>query len=257
MATVKMQCGACGGEVRPVDTACAHCGAPLEFERPAAGHGKAGGAGASRVTRRGWEPWKIVLAAAAAALLLVFLMSELERDHAAPQAQAPQGPPGGADPRLGDLRKEVERLEGESGARPEDTGLLLTLANHLHDLGMHDPSALPRAIDVYRTYLGKKPGDPNARVDLGICYFELGRQDSARRMELVAAAVREMRSVADADPRHQPAAFNLGVVHLYLGAAEESAAWFRKAVAVAPESPLGKRAASLLEQHTFPEGGTR
>jgi Flp pilus assembly protein TadD len=115
---------------------------------------------------------------------------------------------------------------------------------------------LPRAIDVYTLYLAQRPDDPNARVDMGICYFELGRQDSAHGAQYVAAAVREMRRVADADPDHQPAAFNLGVVHLFIGATEESSAWFRKAVAIAPDTPLGKRAASLLEQHTFPAQGT-
>lgn len=238
------------------DTACPHCGAPLEFDRGPAERGASDRNAAPPERARKTEPWKIVAAAAAVGLVLVFVIMELERDHVPPRQDVVQ-PPAGADPEVENLRREIARLDREAEARPDDAALLLTLANRLHDLGMRDPSVLPGAIGRYERYLGMKPGDPNARVDLGICYFELGRQDSVRGGELVGAAVREMRAVADADPRHQPAAFNLGVVHLYLGATAESNAWFRKAVAMAPETPLGKRAASLLEQHTFPEGGTR
>lgn len=256
MARVTMQCGACGGAVRMSDTACPHCGAPLEFERGSAARGTSDRSAAPATPARRMEPWKFVVAAAAVGLVLVFLVMELERDHAPARQEAVQAP-AGVDPDVESLRGDIARLEREADSRPEDAALLLTLANRLHDLGMRDPSVLPGAIGRYERYLRMQPGDPNARVDLGICYFELGRQDSVRGGELVGAAVREMRAVADADPRHQPAAFNLGVVHLYLGATDESNAWFRKAVAMAPETPLGKRAASLLEQHTFPEGGTR
>ena len=92
-------------------------------------------------------------------------------------------------------------------------------------------------------------GDPNARVDLGICYFELGKIDSTQSAALFSQAINEMESTLKNNPKHQPGAFNLGIVYLYSGDMKESNKWLQKTVELNPESDLGKRAKAILEQH--------
>jgi len=94
-------------------------------------------------------------------------------------------------------------------------------------------------------------GDPNARVDLGICYDQLALQDSNNAPRYFAMAVQEMRTVADNAPTHQPAAFNLGIVNLHMGNLEESNKWFKRAVELGRNTELGMRAQKILQQHTF------
>jgi len=155
-------------------------------------------------------------------------------------------------PETASLIKEVERLQSVVDANPKDAASLLRLANTLHDLSLHDARLLMRAIDSYDRYLSLKPDDPDARVDLGIVCFELARVDSVNARQLVTRAIREMEIVATAHPGHQPAAFNLGIVNLNSGNTDESAKWFKKAVAINENSDLGARAKRLLEQHSFP-----
>ena len=115
---------------------------------------------------------------------------------------------------------------------------------------MNNSTLLTRAIDAYTKYLKLKPNDPNPRVDMGICYFEMALVDSDNRSSLIAKSIQEMKSVFDANPTHQPSAFNLGIVNLNAGNLEESNKWFRKTVELNPNSDLGKKAQQMLDQHS-------
>jgi hypothetical protein len=66
-------------------------------------------------------------------------------------------------------------------------------------------------------------------------------------------AIQEMTTVFEANPRHQSADFNLGIVTLSSGQSLLSNEWFKRAVDIDPESELGKRARNIMEQHTFSE----
>lgn len=149
------------------------------------------------------------------------------------------------------MLQEIERLRTHVEANPNDAGSLLRLANLLHDNSMRDRRLWQQAGDTYRKYLALKPDDPNARVDLGICYYELARLDTAHADHLLSLALTEMSTAYEANPSHQPAAFNLGIVNLFAGNVEESNRWFKKAVELNAESELGRRARNLLDQHTF------
>jgi TolA-binding protein len=120
-------------------------------------------------------------------------------------------------------------------ANPEDAGAILAYANALHDAGMAD-----QAIVQYKSYLEKNPDDPDARVDLGICYFE--------KQEYDAAISAMERAVAD-HPDHQLGTYNLGIVNLNAGNKEKAREWFTRARDMNPESPHGKNAAQLLREH--------
>jgi Flp pilus assembly protein TadD len=136
-------------------------------------------------------------------------------------------------------------------SNPGDQASQLRLANLLHDSGLYS-----RAVETYRKYLSVRPQDTNARVDLGICYFELARLDSAGSQRLLGLAIAEMEKAARDSARHQPAAFNLGIVNLYAGNTQESNRWFRRAIELNGDSDLGIRAKRLLEQHSFQSPST-
>jgi tetratricopeptide (TPR) repeat protein len=146
---------------------------------------------------------------------------------------------------------EIDRLQTTVDAEPNNAAALLQLANKLHDQSATSPQLLFRSVEAYKKYLVLKPDDPDARVDLGICYFYLTRIDTVNASQLISMALNEMQTVAKAHPNHQGAAFNIGIVSLNVGNTEESSTWFKKAVEINPNSDMGARAKKLLEQHSF------
>ena len=150
------------------------------------------------------------------------------------------------------MLQEIEELQGTVDANPNDAAALIRLANMLHDVGMHNQMFLNRAINTYSKYLKLKPADPNARVDIGICYFEMAREDTNNAASWLLRAIQEMETAFKSNPDHQPAAFNLGIVNLNAGNMEESRQWFKKAMEINPSSDLGKKAKEMLDQHSFP-----
>jgi tetratricopeptide (TPR) repeat protein len=188
---------------------------------------------------------------------LIGFFSYLELSREVPATGSPQQLPpmqfpamqNPATPPSKEILEAIERLEQTVKNAPTDAGAKLLLANALHDAGTHDGTYLPRAIASYKEYLKAKPGDPNARVDLGICYFELGKIDTTQTASLFSLAIGEMEATLKNNPKHQAGAFNLGIVYLYTGDMLQSNKWFLKAVELNPESDLGKRAKTIVEQH--------
>jgi len=140
----------------------------------------------------------------------------------------------------------IAALEQAVRDRPNDPEALLALAN-----GLHDHREWDRAVQSYRSFLQKSPDNPDARVDLGICYFELSREKPEQGEEFFAKAVGEMETALKKSPRHVPAAFNLGAIYLQRGEVQRSNEWFRRAVAMDKNHPLAQRAQRMLEQHSF------
>jgi tetratricopeptide (TPR) repeat protein len=130
---------------------------------------------------------------------------------------------------------EIQELENRAAAHPDDMTLTLQLANLLHDGHFYE-----KAIASYKTYLMKNPKNADARVDMGICYKELGNFPEAKN---------QMKTALQIVPNHLNAHFNLGIVSLSEGDIEESNIWFKKTVALDPASEVGKRAQQLLIQH--------
>jgi Flp pilus assembly protein TadD len=141
---------------------------------------------------------------------------------------------------------DLAPLEAAVKAAPNDAGALLRLANGQHDNGLYTA-----AIASYGRFLRLRPDDADARVDMGICYFELGRLDTTGSATNYLAALREMRTALEHQPDHQPAVFNTGIVHLAMGNLQESRTWLAKAVAMNKESALGRQAQKILDEHSF------
>lgn len=244
MARVRQVCGECGADVGRGDVRCRGCGSSLEWEE--ARSSKAGQkkrAPQVAVRPRGLEPWQIISFVAIGVLLAFIGWMEFGRDRtpAASGAAMPSGqmPMPAMAPKV-----ELGPLEAAVAANPQDGEARLRLANGLHDAGQ-----LPRAIEEYKAYLKMHPGNPDARVDLGICYDQLGLADSVQAEKYFALAVAEMEAVVKADPTHQAAAFNLGVVSLHRGDLEGSNRWMMKTIGIDRNSELGMRAQRMLQQH--------
>ena len=85
-----------------------------------------------------------------------------------------------------------------------------------------------------------QPKDADVRVDMGVCYYNLGD---------FKTAISEMEHALKYNPHHQIGFLNLGVVNLSAGNLEKSKEWLKKAVKENPNNDVGKRAKELLESH--------
>jgi tetratricopeptide (TPR) repeat protein len=129
----------------------------------------------------------------------------------------------------------INELEAKVKANPSDTETLLQLAHLRNDSRFYE-----EAIINYKEYLDKVPGNADARVDMGVCYYNLAKYDDAKR---------EMEKALEYKPDHQIAHLNLGIVNLAAGNLEESKKWFKKTVELDPNSEIGKKAQELLQSH--------
>lgn len=280
MAVAKLVCGACGATLGSEDTRCAACGETVEHASASSkadirchvcGHRNATAAElcqscgarlgtepartarkkkqavpAGRAGKPGGLPWQWISGAAVLALVGYLLITSLSEKPASQTASGVGTSAVGPAPVMPGANKvDVTPFELAVRNNPENLDALLRLGNVLHDNGEYG-----RAIDTYRLYVAKNPGNPDARVDLGICYFELGRQNPADADSLFQQALTEMRDALRRTPDHQPAAFNLGIVNLTMGNIEESNKWLARAVAINKTSDLGKKAENILQQHT-------
>ena len=129
----------------------------------------------------------------------------------------------------------INDLEAKTKQNPEDYTSLLQLAHLKNDSGLFEA-----AIINYKLYLEKNPKDADARVDMGVCYFNL--KDFTN-------TIKEMETALKYTPNHQIAHLNLGVVNLSAGNLEKSKEWLKKAVDIDPTSEVGTKAQQLLNNH--------
>jgi tetratricopeptide (TPR) repeat protein len=129
----------------------------------------------------------------------------------------------------------INDLEAKIKQNPEDYTSLLQLAHLKNDSGLFEA-----AIQNYKVYLDKNPKDADARVDMGVCYFNL--KDFTN-------AIKEMETAIKYVPNHQIAHLNLGVVNLSAGNLEKSKEWLKKAYDLNPISEVGIKAQQLLSNH--------
>jgi tetratricopeptide (TPR) repeat protein len=119
-----------------------------------------------------------------------------------------------------------------------DPGALLQQANELHDT-----RKFSEAIELYKKYLDQNPRDVDARVDMGICYFELGDFQTARS---------EMEKGLAINPKHQLAYYNLGIVSMQERNIEQARQWFERTIAIDSTTEIAKRSRMMIQQHSFP-----
>ncbi|HMN17546.1 MAG TPA: tetratricopeptide repeat protein [Ignavibacteriaceae bacterium] len=129
----------------------------------------------------------------------------------------------------------ITELEEKVKQNPNDYQSLLELAHLKNDSGLFEA-----AIQNYKTYLEKNPADADARVDMGVCYFNLRDYPNA---------IKEMETALKYEPKHQIAHLNLGVVNLSAGNLSKSKEWLQKAYDLNPTNEIGQKAEQLLKNH--------
>jgi TolA-binding protein len=129
----------------------------------------------------------------------------------------------------------IKELEDKYKADPSDNETLLRLAHLKQDSGLYE-----QAIINYREYLSEIPDNADARIDMGVCYYNLSRYDEA---------IAEMTKALEYSPNHQIGHLNLGIVNLAANNLEKSREWLQKAFDINPDSDIGKRAQELLRTH--------
>ena len=234
-----LSCGNCGSENAPDAAFCSTCGAKLKGQ-PTRQKSKR-----SRQESRGTEKesettplfsWKMILGAVVV-LAIIIVVAVQYSDHTTPpttQAAAPtQSPAANMQ-----LSSQILELESRVAANPNDLKSLISLANMCQDGRFFD-----KAITYYKQYLVKNPKDPDARTDLGICYYETNNLEEAQK---------EMLAVIKDNPKHVAANFNLGIVNLSARRLKEANDWFKKTIELSPNSEMGQKAKQILEQHSSP-----
>ena len=131
--------------------------------------------------------------------------------------------------------EEITQLENKIKENPDDLESTLHLAHLQQDSGLHE-----KAISNYKKYLAKNPENADARVDMGICFYNLSDY---------ATAISEMETAIKYQPKHQIAHLNLGIVNLAARNIPASKEWFQKTADLDPNSEAGKRATELLSSH--------
>jgi TolA-binding protein len=131
--------------------------------------------------------------------------------------------------------EEINKFENKIKQNPDDLESILHLSHLQQDAGLYE-----KAIINYKKYLAKFPENADARVDLGICYYNMNDYNTA---------ISEMETAVKYQPKHQIAYLNLGIVNLAARNLEASKEWFRKTVELDPNSEAGKRAEELLHSH--------
>lgn len=240
-------CANCGGKNPPEARFCNSCGSPFSAggsgrpsQRQAEGKSRPKQAKPSsqKQSRPGnknagitFSPWQLValIAVFFAALVIMFYIMNRNSSDTAPADAATAASQHGPDLAM------INELKAYAASHPEDADAMLRCANALQDARMYG-----EAIDYYRRYLERNPSNVNARVDLGVCYFDL---------DDFTPAIKEMEEAVRLQPNHQLGTFNLGIVNLKAGNQAKAMEWFRKAVTLDPASASGKSAQQLIDQH--------
>ena len=238
----KIICTQCGSVLTLNDKFCPSCGVAVDWENiGTVVEATSQGNGSEKSARKNKSQNKknfeiissqsILAAVAVIAIAVIIYLLFIEKKTNADIAQRQTIQPMNAQMQL---PAEVQELENSVAANPDDMSLTLQLANQLQDYNRYE-SAIP----YYKAYLKMNPSDANARVDMGICYKELSNFTEAEGA---------MKMALHYVPNHLNAHFNLGVICLNEGNNEEANKWFKKTVALDPNSEVGKRAQQLLTQ---------
>lgn len=241
-------CSKCGAENIPADNFCFKCGAPLKKNLT----NQSGNQNLSSPGKK--LPVTAILYSAGALLVIGVIVLYSAGIFDSTPSPVVNNTQNSADPhqRMGVDLKSIERinlLEGIVKNNPKDKGAIAELAHLLNDSGFKE-----KAIEKYKQYLEIDPKNADMVVDMGVCYFELGRDaETAQNMEETKKyydlAVSNFMDALKISPKHQIAHYNLGIVKMSSGKFEEAKEWWKKTIEINPNAEVAKNAKELLESH--------
>lgn len=142
------------------------------------------------------------------------------------------------------MKAEINRLENVIKENPSDIEALLNLA-HLYQ----DSGNLSKSIETYNEYLVHNPKNADARIDLGVSYYQMAFEDTLKRKEYFDTAISTMQEALKYSPKHVLGHFNLGIVNWQNGNSEKATFWFNKCIALDSSSSVAQKAKEILQQH--------
>lgn len=140
--------------------------------------------------------------------------------------------------------KEIEALEMKVSENPQDYESILRLAHLYQDTGQ-----LEKSILNYKLYLEKFPDNADARIDLGVSYYQMAFENESQKDKYFSDAIFEMETALKYDPKHQLGHFNLGIVSLQSGKMDKAKKWLKECIAINPNTPVAQKAMEILNQH--------
>jgi tetratricopeptide (TPR) repeat protein len=130
--------------------------------------------------------------------------------------------------RLSELNMNLDK-------NPADKNSLLGIANLYHDANNH-----LQAISYYKKYLALEEKNADARIDMAICCFLSGDNETA---------ITEINNALKFSPLHQKAYYNLGIISMSSGKVKESMEYFQKCYELDPKTEAGIQSMDFINQH--------
>ena len=128
----------------------------------------------------------------------------------------------------------VAELRSALIADPDNPALNLQMGNELFDIGNYRESVV-----YYRRVLDIDSMHIPARIDLGVCYFNLNLTDSA---------LIEMKKALEIDPGHVRGLFNIGVIYYNIGRNVEAQKYWEQLIRQHEASQEAQLARQMLEK---------
>ncbi len=148
-----------------------------------------------------------------------------------PPGHPPTGSTGPSEQQIA-LEKELNQQLNE---KPDDDELRLRYANLLYDMGRHD-----QAVSHYLKYLKNNPDDADARTDMAYSMF---------KTDDVQEAINELHHVLHKEPGHQPAVYNLSIMHMNLDNPDSVLYYLGRVAEIDPNSTMGQNAKAILDEY--------
>lgn len=237
-------CPLCGQENPPDAASCSSCGAALKSGAPPSAQKKSRQVSSESAHQplHILQSWKIPAAIAVVFIVALAIVRFTQKN----EPPAGMSSPNQTAAQNQAMAQEEEALHQAIEQDSKNDRALLRLANLYHDT-----RRFAQAIMMYDRYLAINPSNPDARVDLGISYFEMGLVDTTNREKYFVTAKDEMQKALTYNPKHQLAYYNLGMVNLHSGEIDEANKCFQKCAAIDSTTQVGKRAQQLIRQHSF------
>jgi len=186
-STYKITCKNCGEENSPDSAICFSCGVPLSANKNKSvtgtskkkvnekdGFGSAENKKISNEEKVLDNKKILTISSVIIAVFIVALIASGVFDSGVTQNVSPlmdQAPVSNID--MADM-EEINQLETKVNANPDDMESTLHLSHLLQDSGFYE-----KAITFYQKYLEKNPDNADARVDMAICFYNLGDNTKA------------------------------------------------------------------------------
>lgn len=131
------------------------------------------------------------------------------------------------------MMESVQKLMRDIKENPDDFNLNVQAGNAFFDIGRYN-----QAIQYYKKAISISH-DENVMVDLGVCYFNTGKLDSA---------LTAMQNALQHDSDHKQALYNIGIVYYNLNNIDDALKYWQFLIQSHPETDEAKRVEQYINE---------